>query len=154
MDKMFSSLMEQALIEAKKGLEKGEVPVGAIVAGSDGKIIARAHNQPIILNDPTAHAEILAIRQAGVWYNNYRLPGTTLIVTIEPCAMCMGAALHARISRLVFGAFDKKAGAACSIYNLANDARLNHKIDVISGVLEEECSNLLKEFFQSRRINK
>ena len=151
---MFSSLMEQALIEAKKGLEKGEVPVGAIVAGSDGKIIARAHNQPIILNDPTAHAEILAIRQAGVWYNNYRLPHTTLVVTIEPCVMCMGAALHARISRLVFGAFDKKAGAACSIYNLANDTLLNHKIDVISGVLEEECGNLLKEFFQSRRINK
>ena len=147
-------LMEQAIEEARKGLIRGEVPIGAVLAGADGEIIAKHHNQPIFLKDPTAHAEILTLRTGGVFYNNYRLEHTTLIVTIEPCIMCMGAALHARIERLVFGAFDPKAGAAGSLYNLADDNRLNHRIEVVSRVMEKECGSLLKEFFRLRRIGR
>jgi tRNA(adenine34) deaminase len=144
-------LMEKALDQARKGFRSGEVPVGAVIADSEGEIVARAHNQPILLNDPTAHAEIIVIKAAGKVFQNYRLINTTLIVTIEPCLMCMGAALNARIPRLVFGAFDPKTGAAGSLYNLANDSRLNHKIELISGIREEECGTLLKEFFRIRR---
>ena len=147
-------LMDKALMEAKKGLEKGEVPIGAIIARPDGQILAKAHNQPISLRDPTAHAEILALREAGTVYNNYRLNDATLVVTIEPCAMCMGAALNARIARLVFGCFDPKAGAAGSLYNLSTDDRLNHKIEVISGIREKECRELIQDFFQERRFEK
>lgn len=147
----YELLMEQALIEAKKGFEEGEVPVGAVIAGPDGNIIASAHNLPIGLNDPTAHAEILALRDAGFYYKNYRLNDTTLVVTIEPCIMCIGAAIHSRVSRLVFGAFDPKGGAAGSLYNPAEDSRLNHQIEIISGIKEKECGDLLKDFFKSRR---
>ena len=146
-----SYFMSLALNEANEGLSKGEVPVGAVLVTQQGDIVARAHNQPIALNDPTAHAEILVMRKAGKALGNYRLTDTILVVTIEPCLMCMGAALNARISRLVFGAFDPKSGAAGSLYNLATDNRLNHRIEVISGIMEKECSRLLQDFFRVRR---
>jgi tRNA(adenine34) deaminase len=144
-------LMGLALKEAEKGFSRGEVPVGAIVATPDGQVVAKAHNQPITLKDPTAHAEILAMRKAGLSYQNYRLSNTLLVVTIEPCLMCMGAALNARIDRLVFGALDPKAGAVRSLYKLAADKRLNHRIDVVSGIREEECLALMQDFFRARR---
>jgi len=143
--------MEQAIEEAEKGSDEGEVPVGAVLVGADGTIVAKAHNQPITLKDPTAHAEILVLRAGGAYYGNYRMPDTTLVVTIEPCPMCMGAALQARISRLVFGAYDPKAGTAGSVYNLATDERLNHRIEVIPGVMEEECRELMQDFFRTKR---
>src|SRR4030042_1700646 len=119
MSNEYSLLMEQALIEARKGLEMGEVPIGAVLAGPEGEIVARYYNQSIYLKDPTAHAEILTLRKGGEVLKNYRLQDTTLVVTIEPCVMCMGAALNARIARLVFGTFDPKAGAAGALYDLA-----------------------------------
>ena len=144
-------LMEQALSEAEKGFSMGEVPVGAVLASPEGQIVAKAYNQPIALGDPTAHAEILAIREAGLFFRNYRLNNTTLVVTLEPCLMCMGAAINARIARLVFGAVDPKAGAAVSLYNLAEDKRLNHRIEVVSGIMEEECRSVIQDFFRVRR---
>jgi tRNA(adenine34) deaminase len=147
----FELLMEQALSEAKKGYDEGEVPVGAVIAGPEGNIIACAHNQPIGLNDPTAHAEILAIRKTGEVLRNYRLTNLTLVVTIEPCLMCVGAAIHSRISTLAFGAYDPKGGAAGSLYNPAIDTRLNHRIKIISGVRGKECGDLLRDFFKARR---
>jgi tRNA(adenine34) deaminase len=147
-------LMEQALIEARKGLEMGEVPVGAVLAGRDGEILARSCNQPIFFKDPTAHAEILTLRKGAEVLKNYRLLDTTLVVTVEPCVMCVGAALNARIARLVFGTFDPKAGAAGSLYDLTQDSRFNHRIEVISGIMEEECKTLLQDFFRMRRIRK
>ena len=150
----YERLMKQALIEAKKGLDEGEVPVGAVVSDRNGGIIARAYNQPISLNDPTAHAEVLALRRAGEALGNYRLNDVSLIVTIEPCLMCIGAAIHSRISTLVFGAFEPRWGAAGSLYNPADDSRLNHRIEIISGIREQECSYLLKDFFRSRRSQK
>ena len=146
-----NNLMKEAIREAEKGFKKGEVPVGAVLADPDGEIVAKAHNQPITLNDPTAHAEILVLRRGGAFHKNYRINNATLIVTIEPCLMCMGAALNARISRLVFGAFDPKSGAAGSLYNLAADMRLNHRIEVISGIMEKECRKLIQDFFYLRR---
>ncbi len=147
-------LMQEALSEAEKGLVAGEVPVGAVLAGPDGQIVAKAHNQPITLQDPTAHAEILVIRKAGLFFENYRLNNTLLVVTIEPCLMCMGAAVNARITRLAFGAPDPKGGAAGSLYNLASDKRLNHEIEVIPGIMEQECRELIGGFFQGRREKK
>lgn len=144
-------MMKEALREAAKGFDEGEVPVGAVIADSAGTIVARAHNQPISLNDPCAHAEILALRQAGTFYGNYRIEGATLVVTMEPCLMCVGAAMHARVARLVFGALDPKWGAAGSLYNVPEDLRLNHRIEVIPGVLAEECLRLVQEFFRMRR---
>ena len=144
-------LMEQALSEAEKGSSMGEVPVGAVLASPEGQIVAKAYNQPIALGDPTAHAEILALRKAGLFFRNYRLNNTTLVVTLEPCLMCMGAAINARIARLVFGTVDPKAGAAVSLYNLAEDKRLNHRIEVVSGIMEEECRSLIQDFFRERR---
>jgi len=146
--------MQEALSEAKKGLVAGEVPVGAVLAGPDGQIVAKAHNQPITLQDPTAHAEILVMRKAGLFFENYRLNNTLLVVTIEPCLMCMGAAVNARIARLAFGAPDPKGGAAGSLYNLASDKRLNHEIEVIPGIMEQECRELIGGFFQGRREKK
>lgn len=148
----FSPFMHEALREAAKGFEKGEVPVGAVIVDPDGAIVARAHNQPISLRDPCAHAEILALRQAGISSGNYRLEGSTLVVTLEPCLMCIGAAIHARIRRLVFGALDPKWGAAGSLYNVTEDPRLNHRLEVIPGVLAEECLQLMQTFFQMRRV--
>lgn len=147
----FYLLMQEALAEAKKGFAKGEVPVGAVLVDPEGKFLAKAHNQPISLNDPTAHAEILALREAGSLCGNYRMEGATLVVTIEPCLMCMGAAVNARIAHLVFGAPDPKWGAAGSLYDVAKDGRLNHRIEVTSGIMEEECIQLMQDFFRSRR---
>ena len=142
--------MKMALEEAYRAEREEEVPVGAVIV-KDDKVIARAYNQVIKRNDPTAHAEILALRQAALALRNYRLIDTTLYVTIEPCLMCGGALVQARIGRLVFGAFDPKMGAFGSLYNLAEDKRLNHRIRVKSGVLEEECCRLMKDFFRRRR---
>jgi len=147
----FNLLMKEALNEALRGLQEGEVPVGAVLADPAGRIVARAHNQPIGRHDPTAHAEILALRAGGAVYGNYRIPGATLVVTVEPCPMCMGAALHARVSRIAFGAFDPKWGAAGSLYDLAADPRLNHRIEVVSGILLEECARMMQDFFMVRR---
>jgi tRNA(adenine34) deaminase len=144
--------MKEALLEAAKGFDEGEVPVGAVVVDPAGSIVARAHNQPISLNDPCGHAEILVLRQAGIFYKNYRMQGTTLVVTIEPCLMCIGAAVHARVARLVFGAPDPKAGAVGSLYNVPADLRLNHRMEVVPGVLAEECRELMQKFFRMRRV--
>jgi tRNA(adenine34) deaminase len=147
----FDFLMRHALEEAKKGLTQGEVPVGAVICDQDGEIISRAHNRPISLSDPTAHAEILALRSACSLIGNYRLKEAILVVTIEPCLMCMGAALNARISRLMYGAADPKSGAAGSVYSLHRDNRLNHSIEVLSGIMEEECRKIMQDFFHDRR---
>jgi tRNA(adenine34) deaminase len=144
-------LMTQAIEEAESAFSEGEVPVGAVMAGWDGRILARSHNQPIALNDPTAHAEILALRRAGAALGNYRLNGCTLVVTIEPCLMCMAAAIHARIARLAFGACDPKTGAAGSLYDLSRDGRLNHRVEIVSGIMEEACQDLMQRFFRARR---
>lgn len=143
--------MELALAEAKKAGQKNEVPIGAVVVDSEGNVTAAAHNQVITQADVTAHAEILAIRSACAAANNYRLPGTTFFVTVEPCPMCMGAIIHARVERLVFGAFDPKWGAVGSLYNFADDDRFNHQPEVISGVCEEACQRLMQEFFRAKR---
>lgn len=142
--------MRQALEAAAAGAREDEVPVGAVVV-LGGEVLARAWNRPRGLSDPTAHAEVLALREAARSLGNYRLPGATLYVSLEPCAMCVGAMLQARIARLVFGALDPKAGAAVSLYRLAEDARLNHRLEVIGGVLAEESAALLKEFFERLR---
>ncbi len=144
-------LMKVALKEAQSALDQGEVPVGAVLAQANGTILASAHNMPLSLKDPTAHAEILAIRKAARRVGNYRLPETTLVVTIEPCPMCMGAALHARVSHLVYGASDPKAGAAGSLFDLSSDRRLNHAMKVTSGVMEAESRSLIQEFFRAKR---
>ncbi len=143
--------MQLALAEAQKAGQMGEVPVGAILVAEEGAIISSAHNRTIDLADPTAHAEILALREAALKINNYRLLNTTLYVTVEPCIMCMGAAVHARISRVVFGAGDPKWGAAGSLYNFAEDDRLNHRMEIIKGVCEEECRSLMQDFFRAKR---
>jgi tRNA(adenine34) deaminase len=143
--------MELALKEAKKAGQIGEVPVGAILVSENGEILSAAHNQTIKRVDPTAHAEILAIREAALKINNYRLPNTTLYVTVEPCIMCMGAIVHARISRVVFGATDPKWGAAGSLYNYAEDDRLNHRVEIIAGVRAEDCRRLIQDFFRAKR---
>jgi tRNA(adenine34) deaminase len=142
--------MGEALAEARRGLEAGEVPIGALVV-VDGEIVARAHNAPITLADPTAHAEILALREAARKRGNYRLTGAVLYATVEPCAMCCGAILHARVARVVYGAPDPKAGAVESLYRLLDDARLNHRVATRGGVLAPEAARLLKTFFEAKR---
>lgn len=144
--------MSLAIEEAKKAGQKAEVPVGAVLVAESGDILSLAHNQPITLADPTAHAEILALRKAAQKVSNYRLLGATLYVTIEPCIMCMGAIVHARLARVVFGAKDPKWGASGSLYNVAEDARLNHRPEIIHGVCQDECRALMQEFFRSKRI--
>jgi tRNA(adenine34) deaminase len=148
----YTTFMELALYEAKKAGQKNEVPIGAVVVNSSGSITAAAHNQVITRADVTAHAEILALRAACEAAKNYRLPGTTLFVTVEPCPMCMGAIIHARVERLAFGAFDPKWGAAGSLYDFAADDRFNHQPEVISGVCEEACRRLIKDFFRVKRV--
>ena len=143
--------MRLALAEAEKALHSGEVPVGAVIVRG-GEVIASAHNGPVGLKDPSAHAEILALRKAAAAEGNYRLAGTTLYVTIEPCLMCAGALIHARVSRLVFGAPDPKGGAVVSLYGVLEDARLNHRVEVTGGVLKEECSEILSSFFREKRL--
>ena len=142
--------MAEALTEATRAEAAGEVPVGAIVVYNEA-IIGRGRNSPRLLHDPTAHAEILALREAARFLGNYRLPETTLYVTVEPCLMCMGTLLHARVKRLVFGCHDPKAGAAGSLYDLARDRRLNHQIQVSVGVGAEESRQLLQQFFREKR---
>ncbi len=142
--------MKIALEEAVAAMESGEVPVGAVIT-MEGKELARAHNSPVQMKDPTAHAEILAIRKVADITGNYRLTGTTIYVTIEPCIMCAGAISHARISRLVFGATDPKGGAL-SLYGMLGDKKLNHSVAVTGGILEEECGKILSRFFREKRI--
>jgi len=145
-------MMGLALRQAQIALEKGEVPIGAVLA-LDGKILAEACNSPIRLSDPTAHAEVLAMRSGATVLGNYRLVDATLYVTLEPCIMCAGAILQARIGRLVFGAADLKAGAVTSLYRLLEDARLNHNVTVTGGILKEACSEILSGFFQEKRLS-
>lgn len=145
-----SIYMRQAISQARNAWALGEVPVGAVVV-KDGEVIATGFNQPIGTHDPTAHAEIMALRQAATILGNYRLPGCELYVTLEPCAMCCGAMMHARLARVVFGALDPKTGACGSIVDLFGEEKLNHHAEVTGGVLAEECGSLLKEFFAERR---
>ena len=146
------AFMVQALALAHAARERGEVPVGAVVV-REGIVVGRGGNAPIAASDPTAHAEITALREAGQAVGNYRLPGCSLYVTIEPCAMCAGAILHARIARLVFGARDPKTGACGSVVNLFSEPRLNHHATVLGGVLADECGKLLADFFAARRAS-
>lgn len=142
--------MLEALKEAAKALEKDEVPVGAVIV-QEGKIIARAHNQNILLKDPTAHAEMVAITEASAMLQTDRLLDTELYVTIEPCAMCAGALVLARVKRIVYGADDPKAGACGSVINVAHHKKLNHRIPTTSGILEKECRTIIQEFFRRKR---
>ncbi len=142
--------MRAALREAETAAEEGEVPVGAVIV-HDSRVIGRAHNMREILHDPTAHAEMIAITQAAEALSAWRLEGTTVYVTLEPCPMCAGALVLARVSRLVYAAPDPKAGACGTLYNIVDDARLNHRIEVTSGVLADEAKTLLQEFFRRRR---
>jgi tRNA(adenine34) deaminase len=142
--------MKIALDEGHLAMNENEIPVGAVLV-KENKLIAQAHNRPIINNDPTAHAEIEVLRKAGEKLKNYRLPKTTLYVTLEPCAMCLGAMIHARIERVVFGASDHKNGACSSAIDLLSKPIFNHHISVSGGVLEHECKNILQSFFQLRR---
>ncbi|MGH7913710.1 MAG: tRNA adenosine(34) deaminase TadA [Candidatus Binataceae bacterium] len=152
------ALMAAAIVEAQRAAAEGEVPIGAVVIGrraddANEVIIAAAHNRPISLNDPTAHAEMLALRQAAATLGAYRLEGAALFVTLEPCVMCVGAMVHARIAELYFGAHDEKAGALGSVYDIGRDGRLNHRIEVYGGLMEPECATLLRDFFRSRRCS-
>ena len=142
--------MEQALQVAQQAWDRDEVPVGALVVRS-GELVTQAGNATIGDCDPTAHAEIKALRHAALILNNHRLTDVTVYVTLEPCAMCIGAMVQARVRRLVFGAFDQRSGAVGSVFDIANEARLNHRIEYQGGVLQERCAQLLKDFFRSRR---
>ena len=147
MENHLQGLIEQAQIA--RGI--GEVPIGAVIVDKDNALLSSGHNLRETHQDPTAHAEIIAIRKASEKMGSWRMEGTTLYVTLEPCAMCIGAIVLSRISRLVFGARDSKAGAVFSVYNIGVDNKLNHNLEVIEGLFETECSNLLKEFFQTLR---
>ncbi|MBF6648570.1 tRNA adenosine(34) deaminase TadA [Methylobacter sp. BlB1] len=142
--------MRYAIRLAQRAEQQGEVPIGAVLV-KDDQCIAEGWNMPIVTHDPTAHAEIIAVRRAGIALENYRLCDATLYVTLEPCVMCMGAISHARIKRLVFGAFDPKRGAVCNALSLSDASFLNHRVNWTGGVLEEECGELLKDFFRARR---
>jgi tRNA(adenine34) deaminase len=144
-------MMALAIAEAQKGGQKSEVPVGAVLVGADGEILAQTHNLTLTLADVTAHAEILALREAARIVHNYRLVNTTLYVTVEPCLMCMGAIIHARVAQVVFGVKDPKWGAAGSLYDFSRDTRLNHRPQIVSGVRETECRELMQAFFRVRR---
>jgi tRNA(adenine34) deaminase len=147
---LHEDLMRAALTEAKKGLANDEVPVGAVIA-VDGQIMAAAFNQPVSTMDPTAHAEIVALRAAARRIGNYRLTGAILCVTVEPCAMCVGAMMHARIGTLVYGAPEPKTGAVRSTMQLVDDPSWNHRLVVVAGVLADECRELMQEFFRGKR---
>lgn len=143
--------MQLAYQQALLAQESGEVPVGAVIIDSRGEILATGYNRTIQDHDPTGHAEVVALRAASKQVGNYRLPGATLFVTLEPCAMCMGAMMHARLARVVFGASDPKTGVCGSVINLAQEPRLNHHAEVVGGVLSQECGDLLRTFFRQRR---
>ncbi len=146
-EKFMRLAIEQAHIAGRMG----EVPIGAVITDKSGGIISTGYNLREAANDPTAHAEIIAIKKAGEALGSWRLEGTTIFVTVEPCLMCVGAIILARISRLVFGARDPKAGAVVSVYTIGNDCRLNHKFEVSEGIYMDECSNLIKDFFKTLR---
>jgi tRNA(adenine34) deaminase len=143
--------MTMALREAEKARLEDEVPVGAVLISPAGEVLAADHNRTRQNNDPTAHAEILVLRRAGRLLNNFRLPGASLWVTIEPCLMCAGAVIQARLEKVVFGTADPKAGALGSLYDVSRDGRLNHRFEVVSGVQERECRELIQKFFEVRR---
>jgi tRNA(adenine34) deaminase len=142
--------MQKALNQAKVAAAAGEVPVGAVLV-RDGQVISSGFNQPISNSDPSAHAEMMALRSAAQDASNYRLPGTTLYVTLEPCTMCAGAMLHARVERVVFGAADPKTGAAGSVLNVFSEKQINHQTQVEGGIMSEECGQILRDFFKERR---
>ncbi len=144
-------MIKVALNEAEKARKKGEVPIGAVLVADNRQVLAAEHNRTITLNDPTAHAEILALRSAAAQIGNYRLLNTTLYVTVEPCPMCMGAIIHARVTQVIFGTRDPKWGAAGSLYNFADDQRFNHQPEIIEGVCKDECKTLMQNFFRSKR---
>jgi tRNA(adenine34) deaminase len=146
-----TDLMQLAITEACAAEAAGEVPVGAVIVDAAGEVIARGNNRVLRDSDPTAHAEIVALRAAGLALNNYRLLGSTLYVTLEPCAMCAGAILHARLAKLVYAAPDPKAGACGSVLSVMNHPALNHRVEVVSDVLAAECSEMLTSFFRARR---
>ena len=146
-----ADFMKIALREANEAFRHDEVPVGAVLV-LDSQILAQAHNAPIACQDPSAHAEMLAIRRAAEKTGNYRLTGATLYVTLEPCVMCAGAILQARLARIVFGTRDPKTGAAGSLYNILNDPRLNHQVIVTEGILKDECADILSRFFKEKRV--
>jgi tRNA(adenine34) deaminase len=148
-----AAAMLTALEEAKRGAFEDEVPVGAIIV-RDNHVIGAAHNLPIAMRDPTAHAEILAIRDACAALNEYRLDGVALYVTLEPCLMCVGALIHARVAQVYYGARDEKAGGLGSVYDLGRDGRLNHRLEVYGGIMAVECAQVLRDFFASRRVEK
>lgn len=148
---LVTEFMMLALLEASRAAERGEVPVGAVLVDQAGKVLAQEGNRTIELSDPAGHAEMLVLRRAAQVFGNYRLTGTTLYVTLEPCIMCAGAMVHARINQLIFGAADPKAGGVVSLYQITSDPRLNHRVAVESGVLAEESALLLRSFFQGRR---
>ncbi len=143
--------MAMALEEANKAKELGEVPVGAIIVASDGTIVSRGCNRTIVDHDATAHAEIVALRRAGIAMGNYRLNDLTMYVTLEPCCMCVMACIHARIKAIVYGAEDPKTGACNSVFDLADDDRHNHRVEIMGGILESECGQILTDFFKTRR---
>ena len=143
--------MNVALSEARKAGQKNEIPIGAVVVAENDELLSAAHNRTILLRDPTAHAEMLALRAAAEKIRNYRLLKTALYVTVEPCPMCMGALMHARVSRVVFGTRDPKWGAAGSLYNFAEDDRFNHQPEIIEGICRSECKKLIQDFFRQKR---
>jgi tRNA(adenine34) deaminase len=142
--------MERALALARQAEQHGDVPVGAVVLGPDGDVLAGAGNERELTGDPTAHAEVLALRAASTVTGSWRLSGCTLVVTLEPCTMCAGALVLARVDRLVFGAYDPKAGAVASLFDVVRDPRLNHRVDVRGGIMAQECGQLLRAFFDAR----
>lgn len=146
-----SFYMHLALKEAATAARMGEVPVGAVLVDGDGQVLGAGGNRSVSRNDPSAHAEVMTLRRAGEFTSNYRFPGTTLYVTLEPCVMCAGMLVQARISRLVFGAKDPKAGGIISLYGVGSDGRLNHSFQVTAGVMTEECGQVLQDFFRARR---
>jgi tRNA(adenine34) deaminase len=148
-----AAAVRAALVEARAALDLGEVPIGAVVLDASGALIASAHNERELGDDPTAHAEVVALRRAGEAVGSWRLDGCTLAVTLEPCTMCAGAIVLSRIGRLVFGAWDPKAGAVGSLWDVVRDRRLNHRPEVASGVCADECSELLANFFAGKRLS-
>jgi len=146
-----ATAMGLALEQARRALPGGDVPIGAVVVSAGGEVLAAAHNERELTGDPTAHAEVLALRRAAVRLGSWRLTGCSLVVTLEPCTMCAGALVLARIERLVFGAYDPKAGAVASLFDVVRDPRLNHRPEVVGGIAEEECSALLRDFFDRHR---
>jgi tRNA(adenine34) deaminase len=147
----YEDWMREAITDAREALSSGDVPVAAFIVDADGRRIGRGRNERELHKDPTAHAEVLAIREAAAALDDWHLLGTTLVVTLEPCIMCAGAILNARIPRVVFGAWDEKAGAVGSVYDLLRDRRLNHRVEVVAGIEAEACADLLLDFFRAQR---